>query len=130
VLTNPVIIFDGVCRLCNGFINFIIKHDRKKIFRFATLQGNFYKSLSETLATDQQSVILYTGDKIFTKSDAALKILAMLGYPFRAAAILFLIPAPFRNAIYSIISRYRFSWFGKTKSCRMPGKDEEKLFIG
>lgn len=118
-----VILFDGVCNLCNNSINHVIDHDPKGKFRFASLQSNYGKSRIEAFGGDSEtldSVLLVQRGKMYGKSRAALEIARQMSglYPLLYAFVI--VPPFIRNAVYNWIARNRYKWFGKEDSCRMP----------
>jgi predicted DCC family thiol-disulfide oxidoreductase YuxK len=118
---QPVILFDGVCNLCNGTVDFLMKRDRKKQFRFASLQsetGDFLR-LQYRIPADSDSVILIKSETVYFKSDAALEIADMLPYPLKIAGLLRIIPQKFRDKLYDWIAKNRYRWFGKRETCRI-----------
>jgi predicted DCC family thiol-disulfide oxidoreductase YuxK len=129
---KPTILFDGVCNLCNGFVQFIIIRDKKRYFRFASLQSDFVSSLNldeENLISDMNTVILLEDGHIYTKSAAVLRIVRQLRFPYPLAYIFVVIPRPVRDILYSWISRNRYRWFGKRESCMIPTPDLVDRFI-
>lgn len=127
-----VILFDGVCNLCNGFVGFIIKRDKKNIFKFASLQSPYGKGLIEHFnikGNGLDTVLLYDGQKVFTRSDASLKIITSLGGVWRLLIVFKAIPAFIRNAFYNFITRRRYRFFGKTENCIVPSKEIKNRFI-
>jgi predicted DCC family thiol-disulfide oxidoreductase YuxK len=127
-----VILFDGVCNLCNNFIKFILKKDKKKIFRFASLQSKYGIDLSRhfNLPTSQQNtVILYDGQKIFTESDAVLKIASSLSGIWKSTILLLIIPCFIRNWFYRIVARNRYKLFGKKDQCTLPTEEIKDRFL-
>lgn len=131
-MEQPVVIFDGVCNLCNYWINYIIKHDRKQIFKFASLQGVYGSKINAMLIHDKiivDSVILNDQGQILTHSDAILKICRLLGGVYSLAAVGLIIPKPIRDWIYNWIARNRYSWFGKKDSCMMPTPELMQRFL-
>ena len=129
---KKIILFDGVCNLCNSSITFVIKHDPKDLFRYAPLQSDLGKSLINKHQIDAEkvdSIILVDQDKAYTKSSAALRIARSLsgGYPLLAA---FLIIPPFlRNLVYDYIARNRYTWYGKKESCMIPTPELKAKFL-
>jgi predicted DCC family thiol-disulfide oxidoreductase YuxK len=118
---QPVILFDGVCNLCNGTVDFLMKRDRKKQFRFASLQsetGEFLR-LQYQIPADSDSVILIKSETVYFKSEAAIEIAKMLPFPWKIAGFLRIIPHKFRDKIYDIIAKNRYRWFGKREMCRI-----------
>lgn len=129
---KPTILFDGVCNLCNGFVQFIIIRDKKRYFRFASLQSDYVSSLNldeENLISDMNTVILLEDGQIFTKSAAVLRIVRQLRFPYPLAYIFVVIPRPVRDILYSWISRNRYRWFGKRESCMIPTPDLVDRFV-
>ena len=131
-LNHPVILFDGVCNLCSASVQFIIKHDKKSIFRFASLQSKFGKRIIEKhdLATKNiDSVILLENNIVQLKSTAALQIAKQLGGIYSALYVFIIIPRFMRDSIYDFVARNRYRWFGKQESCMIPKPELKKLFI-
>ena len=124
---NQVIIFDGVCGLCNKSVDILIKMDKEKIFKYTSLQGEFVKTLD--IEPDIDSIIFYEDGTVYYKSTAILKIFQALGGIWKVSTIFFLIPSVVRDFIYDIIAKYRYKIFGKMESCRMPKESEQALFI-
>ena len=127
-----VILFDGVCNLCNGLLKFIIKRDRKKRFRFAALQSDYAKYIEKRHGlnlTDLNTVILIKDSKVYTKSSAVLHIAQGLGFPYSWAICLFIIPPFIRNYVYCFVAKNRYSWFGKLDTCTLPSGDLKGRFI-
>jgi len=127
-----VIIFDGVCNLCNGLVKFIIKRDKKKRFRFAALQSDYVKTIEnnyELSLADLNTVILIKNGKIYTKSSAVLLIAIGLGFPYSLAICFFIIPPFIRNYVYGFVAKNRYRWFGKLDTCIFPSGDLKGRFI-
>jgi predicted DCC family thiol-disulfide oxidoreductase YuxK len=128
----PVVLFDGVCNLCNGTVNFIIDRDRARHFRFAALQSDAAKPFLECcdLATDfLAGIVLYENGRCFTRSTAALRILRRLGGPWRLLYGLVVVPRPLRDTVYEWVMRRRYEWFGRAATCRVPTPDVEDRFL-
>lgn len=125
---QAVVLFDGVCNLCQGSVNFIIDRDPKSHFRFAPLQGQRAAALlvshgRKALAAgaDPDSIVLLEGGKVYEHSTAALRIARRLSGLWPLLYYLFIwIPRPIRDVVYRFIARNRYRWFGKTEACRMP----------
>lgn len=131
-MSQYVILFDGVCNLCNGFLQFIIKHDKKEKFTFAPLQSAFAKDKLATKninADDLQSVVFLAEDKIYTKSDAALQIAKHLGGIWILLAGLKILPQGLRNAVYDLVGKNRYKWFGKSATCMIPSIKLKNRFL-
>ncbi|WP_109621939.1 thiol-disulfide oxidoreductase DCC family protein [Sediminitomix flava] len=129
---ESVILFDGVCNLCNSSVNFIIDHDKSNRFVFASLQSEEgEKILQKTgLSSDYlDSLVLVEGEKVFTKSTAALKIASGLAFPWNLFKPLLFLPKAFRDFFYDIIARNRYNWFGKEDQCRIPTPELRQKFL-
>ncbi|MCH7949164.1 MAG: thiol-disulfide oxidoreductase DCC family protein [Candidatus Dadabacteria bacterium] len=129
---NPVILFDGVCNLCNGSILFILNRDPSGIFRFAPLQSETGKNLLSKfdLPNDKlDSIILVENNEYYLRSTAALKILQRLGALWKIVYVFMLVPRPVRDYIYDIVARNRYKWYGKRAECMIPSSDIESRFL-
>jgi predicted DCC family thiol-disulfide oxidoreductase YuxK len=128
---QQVILFDGVCNLCNSSINFIIDRDSKKLFLYASLQSDFGKNVQQQFGrnADLDTVLLLQCDQLLQKSDAALEITRQLDGPWPLLMIFKIVPRALRDAVYSWISRNRYRWFGKQDECRIPTPDVRALFL-
>lgn len=129
--TRPVIFFDGVCGLCDHFVDFVIARDGKRRFLFAPLQGITAADLLNVPDDATfDSVVLWDDGKMFQKSTAVVRILWKLGGVWRAlGAILWLVPWPLRNVGYRMVARWRYRLFGRKEVCRMPKPDERERFL-
>lgn len=131
-MKEKIILFDGVCDLCNGFVQFVIKRDPHKLFKFAALQSTFGQDFLQRLGQnpkDLKSIILIDGEQFYTQSDAALNILKNLkGYRF-AAKFLMLFPRFLRNSVYQIVAKNRYQWFGKKEQCMVPTPELQSRFL-
>ncbi|MXO35240.1 MULTISPECIES: thiol-disulfide oxidoreductase DCC family protein [Apibacter] len=128
-----IVLFDGVCNLCNSTVQFIIKRDKHNQFKFSSLQSeygqNFLKERNLD-SSDFKSIILYEPEvAYYTKSTAALKIAQNLGFPYNLLSVFLLIPSFIRDWIYSLISKYRYHLFGKKDSCMVPTPENKRKFI-
>ncbi len=129
---TKIILFDGVCNLCNSGINYIIDHDKNNRFKFASLQsdaGQSFLKKSGLNDKDFDSVILIEGEKFYTKSSAVLRIADEFGPLWKLFYVFIVIPAPVRNFFYDIIARHRYKWFGKKDSCRVPTPELKEKFL-
>lgn len=131
--SNPVILFDGVCNLCNGTVRFIIKRDKTRHFRFGSLQSEAGRRLMEQrfpgTADRLDSIVLIEGDRTYTHSDAVLRILRRLGPGWAFLSLLRVIPRFFRDFVYRRIAGNRYRWFGKQETCMVPSPELKFLFI-
>lgn len=131
-IKNPVILFDGVCNLCCGSVRFIIKRDKKKHFRFASLQSEFGKIILHQFGLNENnfsSFILLEDEKLFTQSTAALKVAKQLSGAWKLLYAFIIVPAFIRNYIYLVIADNRYKWFGKKEVCWLPDAEIENLFL-
>lgn len=125
---NPVIFYDGICGLCDRSVQFILHHDYRKRFRFATLQSEYAKQiLGDQVSMD--SFVFYYRGKARYRSTGALFMFWHLGGLWSICFIFMLIPAFLRDAVYNWIARNRYGWFGKLDSCRLPSPEERERFI-
>lgn len=129
---KSIILFDGVCNLCNASVNFVIKHDKKAQFLFASFQSDAAKEIMlhfnlENFMAD--SVILVEGNKVFDKSTAALKIAKRLDGGFKAFYVFIIVPKFFRDWIYDFVAKNRYHWFGKMESCMIPSPELKNRFL-
>lgn len=132
MLQNPLVLFDGVCNLCNGTVDFILNRDRKKQFRFVALQSEAGETIRKNVSIPDEidSVVLIHEEKVFYESDAALEIARLLPAPWKWAVVFKIVPPGWRNAVYRWIARNRYRWFGKKKECRIPTPEEQQFFPG
>lgn len=129
--TNPVILFDGVCNLCNSSVQFVIKHDPKKQFRFASIQGDYGQKILEQFHLPPNSLnsfILLKDHQIYTHSTGALMVARQLSGAWPLLYAFIIIPAFIRNAVYQFIAKNRYKWFGKKESCVIPSPALKSLF--
>ena len=129
--SKPILYFDGVCGLCNRFVDFVIKRDRGGVFHFAPLQGETARErLPESDFRDVQTMVLSDEQGVFRKSTAAVRILMRIGGIWRViGGALSLVPRPLRDAGYSFIARHRYAIFGKKETCRIPTAAERARFL-
>lgn len=129
---QPIIIFDGVCNLCEYSVQFIVKYDRHGRFKFVSAQSEKGKVLQRLHGVDtlqEGTVILLKGDYVYIKSDAAIEIAKDLDGLWRFLYVLKFIPKPVRDFIYSIISKNRYRWFGKKSECLLPDNNIKERFL-
>ncbi len=129
---HPVILFDGVCNLCSGSVQFIINRDPSGIFRFATLQSETGKNLVSKfdLPNDKpDAIILVENSEYYLRSTAALRILQRLGSLWQLLYVFILVPRPIRDYFYDIVARNRYKWYGKRAQCMIPSEDIKGRFL-
>ena len=120
---QPVILFDGVCNFCNGAVNFAIKRDKKARLKFATLQSGIASQLLDKFnlsARDLNSFVLIENGKVYTRSTAALKVFRYLDGLWPLMYGFIIVPIFLRDAIYKLIAKNRYKWFGIRKECMIP----------
>ncbi|MFT5700691.1 MAG: putative DCC family thiol-disulfide oxidoreductase YuxK [Desulforhopalus sp.] len=129
---QPIIIFDGVCNLCEYSVQFIVKHDRQARFKFVSAQSERGKVLQRIYGVDtlqDGTIILLKGDHVYVKSDAAVEIAKDLDGLWRFLYYVKFILKPARDFIYSIISKNRYRWFGKKNECLLPDNNIKERFL-
>ncbi len=130
---KQLILFDGVCNLCNSSVQFVIKRDKKDKFRYAALQSEIGQEIIEKFKIDTSktdSIILYSNNKgISYKSTAALKIASKLGFPTNILSLFLIIPAIIRNVVYDYIAKNRYKWYGKKDHCMIPTPELKSKFL-
>jgi predicted DCC family thiol-disulfide oxidoreductase YuxK len=129
---QPIILFDGVCNLCNGFVQFVIRRDPKAVFKFAPLQGEFGNSIraKQNAGTKElKTVILFQNNKIYTRSTAALQIIKQLESPLKWLYGFIIVPLFIRDGVYNLVSRNRYKWFGKKDECMVPTPELAARFL-
>ena len=125
---RPVILFDGVCNLCTGSVQFVIERDSRKQFRFASLQSPVAERLLGR-RDDLESMVLVEDGAIYRKSTAALRIARRLDGLWPLLSVLLLIPRPLRDAVYDAIGRRRYRLFGRRAACWAPGAELAERFL-
>lgn len=131
-MTQPIVLFDGVCNLCNGAVQFILAHNEAETIQFASLQSDIGQQLLAHygVSPEVDSLVLLKDGEAFLYSDAALKIAQQLTFPYRfLGTIGLLVPRPIRNIAYRIIAKYRYRLFGKNDACRLGTPEEMARFI-
>lgn len=131
-VTEPVLLFDGVCNLCNGTVDFLMRRDHRQVLRFASLQSDAAHQLLQkaggTAATLDSVVLVHEG-QVHLRSTAVLRTLRLLGLPWALAYALIVVPRPLRDAAYRLIARNRYRWFGRHDTCRIPTPEERARFL-
>ena len=129
---HPIILFDGVCNFCDGAVNFLLRQDKKNIFRFAPLQSEAGQMLLNRYGLkheDFESFILIDKGKVYQKSVAALRVMNKLPWYWKEVQLFWIVPAFLRNAIYDFIARNRYAWFGKKDRCMIPTAEMRGRFL-
>lgn len=130
---KKIILFDGVCNLCNSMVQFVIKNDQKDIFRFVALQSDLGKEILKYIGIDQKnfdSIVLYEpGVAYYYKSTAAIEIAKQLGGFFNVLTIFRIVPSFLRNPMYDYIARNRYKWYGQKDACMIPTPELRSKFL-
>ncbi|TYT63701.1 thiol-disulfide oxidoreductase DCC family protein [Natrialba swarupiae] len=129
---GAVVLFDGVCNLCTGFVQFLIPRDPEGIFHFASLQSDVGQQLVDDYGLenhDLDSIVLIEGEKVYVKSTAALRIGTLLGGVYRLAGPLRYLPRRLRDFGYDVVAANRYRLFGKKDQCMMPSEDVQSRFL-
>ena len=131
-LTHSIILFDGVCNLCNGAVNFVIKRDPRNVFKFTPLQEKKGVLLLKKHAVDSRkldSIVLIENGNVYIKSSAALRIAKKLSGLWPLFFVLLIIPSFIRDGVYDFIAKNRYKWFGKKEQCMIPTPGFREKFL-
>ena len=131
-MDDPVVLFDGVCNLCNSAVLFIIKHDKNNIFRLASLQSETGQKLLTKFnlpVNELNSFILVENNKVYNRSTGALRVAKKLNGILPLLYSFIIIPKIFRDSIYDWIARNRYKWFGKKEECMIPTPELKARFL-
>ena len=128
---NPIIFFDGVCGMCNRFVDIALRVDRRRVFRFAPLQGETAKRMLPPLSPAPQDwSMVYVDERgIHDQSDASLEVYRRLGGLWWILSLARFVPRAVRHRLYRVIARNRYRWFGRRETCRLPLPDERERFL-
>jgi predicted DCC family thiol-disulfide oxidoreductase YuxK len=130
---QPLLLFDGVCNLCNASVQWVIKHDPKGVFRFASLQSDMGENMLRRFGLpigELDTVVLVDDGKAYTRSDVPLRIFKKLGGWWAALAVFSVVPKSIRDAVYDWVARNRYRWFGKKDECWLPTPELRARFLG
>lgn len=129
---HPIVVFDGVCPFCHFWVRFLFKRDREQCFRFCTAQSPIGQKLLKHFGHDPDdldSVLLIDQSQCYSKSDAVTGILARLPRPWRWGRFIAFIPRLLRDAVYTLVARHRYRWFGRYDHCPLMSKSQRQRFI-
>lgn len=129
---SSIILFDGICNLCNSSVQFVIRHDKKKQFKFASLQSDMGQQLIRIESKDPRSnnsFVLMESGNYYYRSTAALRVLLLLGGAWKLFYVFIVIPRFIRDAVYDFIARNRYRIFGKRNECMLPNDDLRDRFL-
>jgi predicted DCC family thiol-disulfide oxidoreductase YuxK len=132
VITGNLIVFDGVCVFCNGFVRFVLRHDRLQEFKFLTAQSAKGEALYAQLGLkhgDYDTNLVFIGGKLFEKLDAFLAVMQQLGWPWRVVYPLKYLPLSLKNWLYDRIARNRYWLFGRYEACIVPDAGIKSRFL-
>ncbi len=131
--TTPILFFDGVCNLCNGVVQFVLKHDRREVVKFASLQSDhgeeILKHVQQQNDITPDSIILVYNNKVYTKAGAALRLCYLMGGFWQLFAIFRVVPKFISNAVYDVVAKNRYKWFGKREECMVPLPKYKNRFL-
>jgi predicted DCC family thiol-disulfide oxidoreductase YuxK len=130
--SGHVVLFDGVCNLCNGWVRFVVRRDRRRRFCFASLQSTFGAEVLRRhgLPNDYLGSILFLENGVlFAKSDAVLRIARGLRWPWPLLSIFLVVPRSVRDVVYDWVARNRYRWFGKRETCMLPSTEDAGRFL-
>jgi predicted DCC family thiol-disulfide oxidoreductase YuxK len=129
---KPIIVFDGFCVLCSGWANFVLRHDRRKTFRLLAAQSQLGQALYAHYGLggdDYESNLLLKDGKVFIKSQGSILMACGLGWPWRVAALLRIVPLSWRDRLYDWVASNRLRWFGSRDACYLPDPEDADRFI-
>ncbi|WP_417451083.1 thiol-disulfide oxidoreductase DCC family protein [Kordiimonas sp.] len=127
----PVMLYDGVCNLCNDSVRFVLARDTDNKLRFASIQSTVAARLLAGFGVQSKldTIYLIADGKLHDRSSAALRICGYLGFPWRLMTVFLILPKPLRDAVYNCIGRNRYRWFGRTDACQIPTESVRKYFL-
>jgi predicted DCC family thiol-disulfide oxidoreductase YuxK len=131
-MSNPVVLFDGECIFCNGIVNFLLKQDKKKILRFASMQSAAGEKLLQQYGFPNKylkSFVLIENGKAYKKSTAGLRLYGKLPWYWSWTQLFWIIPKQVRDVVYEFIASNRYKWFGKRDACLLPTPEVRSRFL-
>ncbi|MEO8087934.1 MAG: thiol-disulfide oxidoreductase DCC family protein [Bacteroidota bacterium] len=129
---EAIILFDGVCNLCNGFVQFVINNDKKGKFKFASLQSDAAQNILRPLnfpLDELKTIVLVENGRIYLRSRAVLRIAKQLDGIWKMAVVLYIFPSFISDSVYNLVSRNRYRVFGKKDSCMIPTPELKSRFV-
>lgn len=131
--TGPIVLFDGHCNLCSGVVDFLIRRDPRGVLRFASLQSAAGQRLLVAhgipVPEEPDTMVLIDGDRALVRSSAALATTQYLRFPWPLARVAIVVPRVLRDAVYAVVARNRYRWFGRSAACRLPTPDLRSRFL-
>ena len=130
----PLVVFDGLCRFCDGGVQWLLAHDRRGVFRFAPSQSPAGRARLAAAGVVLQgetpgTVVLIAGTRVWTHSDAVIEVLARMGAPWSLARVARLVPRAWRDSVYQAFAKRRTQWFGRRAECRVPTPEQRARFV-
>jgi predicted DCC family thiol-disulfide oxidoreductase YuxK len=132
-IPDSLVVFDGVCNLCSALVQFVIRHDPAAKFRFAAIQSEIGREISQSYGLDPadlQTFVFISDGKMHVRSDAAIEVVSRFGGAWRFFTVFRLVPRVARDWIYSVIARNRYRWFGRKDVCMIPTPEIKERFLG
>lgn len=129
---GPIVVFDGVCALCSGWVRFLLRHDRRAGFRFAAMQDTVGHDLLVAHGIDPDdpvSFLLVDGDAAWHDSDGVIEVLRRLGGVWRIAGVARIVPRALRDSAYRLLARNRYRMFGRREACMVPPAGTRERFL-
>lgn len=127
-----IVVFDAHCLLCNGWVQFLLRHDTAAQLRFASIQGQTGRALLARAGLQVeglQTLLVVDGERVWQHTAAIFRVLHALGWPWRLAWAAWLVPAPVRDPLYRLVARHRYRWFGRSEVCIRPAADIAARFL-
>ena len=128
----PVVLFDGVCNLCGGSVQWLLRSGRRERLRCGTRRSEVGRELLRTAGLSEEydeSIILVEDGTAYTESDALVRIAWLLGFPWALGSVLSIVPKPVRDRLYRLLAESRYEWFGKREQCLVPDDDLRERFV-
>ena len=129
---KKIVLFDGICNLCNSSVQFILRHDKKDQFLFGSLQGKAGQGYLEKFGLSNSnfsSFMLVEGERLYTRSSGALRMLKHIGGGWQLLYAFIAVPKFIRDGVYNLIAKYRYKWFGKREACWIPTAELRSKFL-
>ena len=129
---KPIIVFDGLCAFCSAWVGFVLRHDKRAHYRLLAAQSDLGRALYIHYGldpVDYETNLLVSGGRLFVKSEGSIRMAEGLGFPWRLAGLVRVLPLPLRDRLYEWVARNRFRWFGRRDECYMPRPGDRARFL-